>query len=54
MDVAEFLPDVQKALEERGEPRYRLGQAYSALTVSLVRDWDEATSLPDQTSACEA
>ena len=46
MRVAEFLPEVQKALEERGEPDYRLSQAYSALTVSLVRDWEEATSLP--------
>ena len=46
MRVVEFLPEVQKVLEERGEPGYRLGQAYGALTVSLVRDWDEATSLP--------
>src|SRR5215210_3778604 len=46
MIVAEFLPEIQKTLEERGEPGYRLSQAYSALTVSLVRDWEEATSLP--------
>src|SRR5918998_1291088 len=46
MRAAEFLPEVQKTLEERGEPGYRLGQAYTALTVSLVRDWEEATSLP--------
>ncbi len=41
-----FLPDVQKLLEERGEPAYRLEQAYLALTRSLVRDWEEATNLP--------
>jgi 23S rRNA (adenine2503-C2)-methyltransferase len=46
MRATEFLPDVQGALEERGEPAYRLKQVYSALTNSLVRDWDEATSLP--------
>src|SRR4028119_1514647 len=46
MRAAEFLPEVQKTLEGRGEPHYRLAQAYSALTVSLVRDWEEATSLP--------
>ena len=46
MRAAEFLPEVQKTLEEGGEPGYRLGQAYAALTVSLVRDWEEATSLP--------
>ncbi len=46
MRAAEFLPEVQKTLEERDEPGYRLAQAYSALTVSLVRDWEEATSLP--------
>lgn len=46
MKASEFLPDVQSFLEERGEPAYRLGQVYTALTGSLVRDWDEATSLP--------
>ncbi|MBA2511898.1 MAG: 23S rRNA (adenine(2503)-C(2))-methyltransferase RlmN [Rubrobacter sp.] len=46
MRAAEFLPEVQKTFEESGEPGYRLGQAYAALTVSLVRDWEEATSLP--------
>jgi 23S rRNA (adenine2503-C2)-methyltransferase len=46
MKALEFLPDVQNVLEERGEPAYRLKQIYSALTVSLIRDWDEATSLP--------
>src|ERR671916_1289562 len=46
MRAAEFLPEVQKTLEERGEPGYRLSQAYTALTVSLVRDWEEATNLP--------
>jgi 23S rRNA (adenine2503-C2)-methyltransferase len=46
MDVAAFLPEVKKTLEERGEPGYRLSQAYSALTAGLARDWEEATSLP--------
>ncbi|HEY6579596.1 MAG TPA: hypothetical protein VIZ60_00550, partial [Rubrobacter sp.] len=46
MDASQFLPDVQRVLERDGEPAYRLGQAYSALTGSLVRDWQEATSLP--------
>ncbi len=40
------MPEVRTVLEERGEPAYRLGQAYAALTVSLARDWEEATSLP--------
>jgi 23S rRNA (adenine2503-C2)-methyltransferase len=46
LKATEFLPDVQKALAARGEPAYRLKQVYSALTGSLVRDWEEATSLP--------
>jgi 23S rRNA (adenine2503-C2)-methyltransferase len=46
MNAAEFLPGVEAVLEARNEPAYRLGQAYSALTGSLVRDWEEATSLP--------
>src|SRR5215204_4217536 len=40
------MPDVQDLLERKGEPAYRLEQAYLALTRSLVRDWDEATNLP--------
>ena len=40
------MPDVQDLLERRGEPAYRLEQAYLALTRSLVRDWEEATNLP--------
>src|SRR5215207_9107521 len=40
------MPDVQDLLERRGEPAYRLEQAYLALTRSLARDWDEATNLP--------
>jgi 23S rRNA (adenine2503-C2)-methyltransferase len=44
--AAEFLQELESVLEERGEPRYRRDQAYRALTVGLVRDWDEATSLP--------
>jgi 23S rRNA (adenine2503-C2)-methyltransferase len=46
MIAHEFLPEVKAALEARGEPAYRLKQTYEALTRSLVRDWDEATSLP--------
>src|ERR687894_2051797 len=46
MNVAEFLPEVDGVLRENGEPGYRLKQAYAALTVSLVRDWEGATSLP--------
>ncbi len=46
MRATEFLPDVQRVLEGRGEPAYRLEQVYSALTRSLVRDWEEATNLP--------
>ena len=46
MRAAQFIPDVQDLLERRGEPAYRLEQAYLALTRSLVRDWEEATNLP--------
>ncbi|CAN5307404.1 23S rRNA (adenine(2503)-C(2))-methyltransferase RlmN [soil metagenome] len=42
----EFIPGVEKVLESRGEPAYRLGQAYNALCSGQVRDWEEATSLP--------
>ena len=46
INATEFMPDIQKTLEERDEPAYRVKQVYSALTVSLARDWEEATSLP--------
>ena len=46
MRAAEFLPDVRRTLERRGEPAYRLEQAYLALTRSLIRDWEESTNLP--------
>ncbi|MGB3682550.1 MAG: 23S rRNA (adenine(2503)-C(2))-methyltransferase RlmN [Rubrobacteraceae bacterium] len=46
MKALEYLPDVQNFLETRGEPAYRLKQAYAALTGSLIRDWEEATALP--------
>jgi 23S rRNA (adenine2503-C2)-methyltransferase len=46
MRATNYLPDVQQVLDERGEPAYRLEQAYLALTRSLVRDWEEATNLP--------
>src|SRR5215203_1494190 len=46
MRAANFLPDVRQVLERRGEPPYRLEQAYLSLTRSLVRDWKEATNLP--------
>src|SRR5919202_4496982 len=44
--AGEFIPDVRKVLENRGEPAYRLEQTYSALCGGLVRDWEEATALP--------
>ncbi len=46
MREAELLPEVHKVLDERGEPAYRMKQAYAALTSSLARDWHEATNLP--------
>ncbi len=46
MKAPQYLPDVKQFLEARGEPAYRLKQAYAALTGSLIRDWDEATALP--------
>ena len=46
MRAETFIPEVERVLEKRGEPAYRLGQAYAALAGSLVRDWEEATSLP--------
>src|SRR5919112_4339345 len=46
MNAAEFLPEVQALLEARNAPSYRMRQTYQALTGSLVRDWEEATSLP--------
>jgi len=46
MDAAQLLPDVKKLLDERGEPAYRMDQAYGAITVGLARGWDEATALP--------
>lgn len=45
-EVEEFLPEVREVLSERGEPAFRLGQAYRALTVGLAREWEEATDLP--------
>jgi 23S rRNA (adenine2503-C2)-methyltransferase len=48
MRAAEFLPDVKDVLQARGEPAYRLEQSYHALTRSLARDWEEATSLPKE------
>jgi 23S rRNA (adenine2503-C2)-methyltransferase len=42
----EFIPDVERALESRSEPAYRLEQAYNALCNGLIRDWEEATALP--------
>ncbi|MCA1730225.1 MAG: 23S rRNA (adenine(2503)-C(2))-methyltransferase RlmN, partial [Actinobacteria bacterium] len=46
MKASEFIPDVEKVLNSRGEPTYRLKQAYGALCSGLARDWEEATSLP--------
>jgi 23S rRNA (adenine2503-C2)-methyltransferase len=48
MRALEFLPDVRKVIERRGEPAYRLEQAYFALTRSLIRGWEEATNLPKE------
>jgi 23S rRNA (adenine2503-C2)-methyltransferase len=42
----EFIPDVEGVLKNRGEPTYRLEQAYRALCGGPVRDWEEATALP--------
>ncbi len=46
MRAKEFIPEVERVLKRRGEPAYRLDQAYSALCSGLVRDWVEATALP--------
>lgn len=46
MKAAKFLPEVNRSLQESGEPAYRLDQAYRALAVSCVSDWEEATALP--------
>ncbi len=46
MRAAEFIPDVENALKNKGEPAYRLRQAYGALSGGLIRDWEEATALP--------
>ncbi len=46
MRASEFIPDVERVLKDRGEPAYRLGQAYNALCNGLVWDWGEATTLP--------
>ena len=46
MKAEEFIPEVEKVLEERGEPAYRLKQAYTALCNGLAQDWEEATALP--------
>ena len=46
MKASEFIPDVERALQERSEPAYRLKQAYGALCNGLARDWEEATALP--------
>jgi 23S rRNA (adenine2503-C2)-methyltransferase len=54
MRAADFLPDVHGVLERRGEPAYRLEQAYSALTGAWIRDWEEATSLPRELRAALA
>ncbi|WP_119069726.1 23S rRNA (adenine(2503)-C(2))-methyltransferase RlmN [Rubrobacter indicoceani] len=41
-----LLPEVKAVLDGRGEPRYRIKQAYAALAKGLVRNWSEATDLP--------
>jgi 23S rRNA (adenine2503-C2)-methyltransferase len=47
----EFIPDVEKVLRSRDEPGYRLAQAYGALVGGLIRDWEEATALPQRLRA---
>ncbi len=42
----EFIPDVERVLQKRSEPAYRLEQAYRALCAGSIRDWEEATALP--------
>lgn len=44
--AAAVMPEVAAVLAGRGEPGYRLGQAYRALVKGLARDWSEATDLP--------
>ena len=51
MRAREFIPDVRRVLENRGEPAYRLEQAYRAICRGLVRDWEEATALPKRLRA---
>lgn len=46
MRAQEFLPEIHKVLQEQGEPSYRLGQIYRAITGSYIQDWEEATALP--------
>ena len=46
MKAEEFIPEVKRVLDSKGEPSYRLKQAYSALCNGLARDWEEATALP--------
>jgi 23S rRNA (adenine2503-C2)-methyltransferase len=45
LKAKKFIPEVAKVLKSRGEPAYRLEQAYSALCNGLIRDWEEATTL---------
>ena len=51
MRAREFIPEVRRVLENRGEPAYRLEQAYRAICRGLVRDWEEATALPKRLRA---
>ena len=51
MRAREFIPDVEKVLRSRDEPGYRLAQAYGALVGGLIRDWEEATALPQRLRA---
>ncbi len=51
MKAREFIPGVEMLLKRRGEPAYRLEQAYGALCSGLIRDWEEATALPKSLQA---
>jgi 23S rRNA (adenine2503-C2)-methyltransferase len=46
LKTRKFIPDVERVLKSRGEPAYRLRQAYNALCGGPIRDWEEATALP--------
>ena len=46
MRAREFVSDIEKVLRSRGEPAYRLGQAYGAIAGGFLIGFAEATALP--------